>query len=156
MIINTSGGGGGLNFEIAGGASEPTNPKENTIWVNTSEEITGWVLSPEAPASPAEGMVWIRTGESGKTAFNVLKKENIMVNPIRCDQYINGVWTAKSTSIYQAGEWKPFQKRLYWLGSLATELVLTNNYYASLVEGTDSLSFTDTNDMAERQRCGTL
>ena len=123
--------------------------KENTIWVNTSTPVTEWELSSSQPASPTEGMVWIRTGESGKTAFSVLKKENVMVNPIRCDQYIDGVWTAKSASIYQAGEWQPFQKRLYWLGDLTTEIVLTNNYYATLVQGTDSLSFTDTNDMAE-------
>lgn len=124
--------------------------KENTIWVNTDAEITGWELGPAAPASPTEGMVWIRTGESGETAFSVLKKENVMVNPIRCDQYIDGVWTAKSASIYQAGEWKPFQKRLYWLGSLETELSAAyTSSGGSMTTGTDSLTFTDTGDAAE-------
>ena len=31
-----------LNFEVVGGTSAPSNPKENTIWVNTDTEITGW------------------------------------------------------------------------------------------------------------------
>ena len=41
-----AGGGGfvGLNFEIVGGTTQPSNPKENTIWVNTDQEITNWLF----------------------------------------------------------------------------------------------------------------
>ena len=53
-IITRRGGGGGggpagLNFEIVGGTTQPTNPKENMIWANTAEEITSWDISAELP-----------------------------------------------------------------------------------------------------------
>lgn len=39
------GAGAGLNFKIVGGTTEPANPSENMIWVNTDAEITEWVIS---------------------------------------------------------------------------------------------------------------
>lgn len=44
-----SGGGAPLNFKVVGGTSQPSNPKENTIWVNTDKEITGWHFGVENP-----------------------------------------------------------------------------------------------------------
>ena len=41
--------GGGLNFEVVGGTERPENPKENTIWINTDQEITGWTVSLDDP-----------------------------------------------------------------------------------------------------------
>ena len=43
------GGGGGLNFRVIGGTSAPINPKENDIWVNTSQNITSWDFSATEP-----------------------------------------------------------------------------------------------------------
>lgn len=52
---NLGGGSGGLNLKVVGGTTEPTNPKENMIWVNTDTEITEWVFAAENP--------YIRTSE---------------------------------------------------------------------------------------------
>ena len=79
-------GSGGLNFKVVGGTSQPTNPKENTIWVNTSTTITGYVFSAAEPAAPEEGMVWITTGTSSTVEFNALKKNGIQVYPISAKQ----------------------------------------------------------------------
>ncbi len=50
MIFNMSGGGGtGLNFTVVGGTAAPSNPKENTIWVDTDTEITSWDFSAMQP-----------------------------------------------------------------------------------------------------------
>lgn len=52
MIFNMTGGGGtgaGLNFKVVGGTTQPSNPSENTIWVNTDKEITGWIFSAKNP-----------------------------------------------------------------------------------------------------------
>ena len=38
-----------LNFEVVGGTTEPVNPVENTIWINTDTEITNWFFSPSNP-----------------------------------------------------------------------------------------------------------
>lgn len=37
-----------LTFEVVGG-TKPSNPKENTIWVDTDTEITGWHFGAEEP-----------------------------------------------------------------------------------------------------------
>ena len=38
-----------LNFEIVGGTETPSNPKENTIWLNTDTEITEYIFSVKNP-----------------------------------------------------------------------------------------------------------
>lgn len=38
-------GGDPLSFKVVGGASQPSNAEENTIWVNTDTPITSWDFS---------------------------------------------------------------------------------------------------------------
>lgn len=38
-----------LNFEVVGSTTQPTNPKENTIWVGTTVPITSWSIDGRAP-----------------------------------------------------------------------------------------------------------
>lgn len=87
---NLGGGGTSLNFKVVGGTTRPANPSENTIWVNTDQEITSWVFSANEPENPESGMVWISTGSSSIVAFNALKKNGIYVYPISAKQYIAG------------------------------------------------------------------
>ena len=49
MIFNmTAGGGTALNFKVVGNP-QLESPSENTIWLNTDVEITGWEITPAAP-----------------------------------------------------------------------------------------------------------
>lgn len=49
MIGRTNtGGGGGLNFKVVGNP-QPTNPKENAIWLDTDQKITEWEFAVENP-----------------------------------------------------------------------------------------------------------
>lgn len=100
-----AGGSGGVNFKVVGGTTEPTSPKENTIWVNTSVTIPSWAFSATEPESPVEGMVWISTGTSSTVEFNALKKNAIQVYPISAKQYVDGQWVNVEAKIYQNGEW---------------------------------------------------
>ena len=114
-----SGGGTALNFRVVGGTSEPSNPAENCIWINTEVEITSWIFSAEEP-SPAEvGMVWISVGTSSPVAFNALKKNSVQIYPLSAKQYVDGAWVDKDAKTYQAGawvEWIPVGA-LYWYGN---------------------------------------
>lgn len=47
MICNMGGGGSSLNFKVLGNCSKPSNPSENTIWIDTDEDVTGWAFSDE-------------------------------------------------------------------------------------------------------------
>lgn len=113
-----------LNFSIVGGTTKPTDPVENTIWVNTETEITSWVISPEQPKSPTNGMVWINNGTSSEYSFNALKKNEIKVYPQTAKQYVSGKWADVESNIYQDGEWSESQSGsvIYDSGSFGKSL----------------------------------
>ena len=117
-----AGGVSALNFKVVGGTSQPVNPKENTIWVNTQTEISGWVFSASEPESPVEGMVWISTGISGGVEFNALKKNGIQICPIYAKQYADGAWVGKPAKSYHDGEWNEWITYLYNKGDECTDL----------------------------------
>lgn len=104
-----------LNFQIVGNP-RPETAAENTIWIDTDEEITGWVFSAAQPEGQA-GMVWIQTGTSGGVEFNGLKKNAIMLCPLGAKQYIGGAWAEKSVKICRGGAWADWVTWLYDRGS---------------------------------------
>lgn len=112
--ISGGGGGAGLNFKIVGNP-QPSDPKENTIWVDTDEEITGWTFSANEPESPVGGNVWITVGASSSAQFNAVKKNSIMVYPLSAKQYVSGAWVDKTVKSYQNGAWVD-----WWVGELYT------------------------------------
>lgn len=139
-ITNIGGGGGSsLNFKVVGGISAPTSPSENTIWVNTSNDITGWAFSATAPTA-SEGLVWFAIGNNSPVAFNAIKKNGLWVYPGGCQQYISGVWVAKTAKTYQSGSWKDW---MYWLYNTGVKKVeFTDNALNTI--GTTSLTWGDT------------
>lgn len=113
---NAVGGSGGLNFKVVGGETQPADPAENTIWVNTSAAITSWVLSAVEPESPEEGMVWIVTAESGAASLNALKKNGIVISLASTKNYTGDGFANVNAMIYQGGEWAQFSQE--WDGAL--------------------------------------
>ena len=108
FLYGNGGGGAILNFKVVGGTTQPENPGENTIWINTDTEITSWEFSTDTPGSPAAGMVWIKTGFGSATPFNALKKNEVRVYPFSAHQYLDGVLADKTAMIYADGIWSPF------------------------------------------------
>lgn len=108
-------GGGGLNFSIVGGTTQPTG-KENLIWVNTNTAITSWEFSATEPTSPVEGMVWFATGTFANAPINAIKKNGIWIYPTNSSQYIGGEWANKTSKTYQNGSWIDWALYLYLLG----------------------------------------
>lgn len=109
--ITRRGGGAPLNFKVVGG-TKPSNPKENTIWVDTDTAITDWVFSATQPAA-VSGRVWIQTGTTSPVTFNALKKNSIQVCPLTAKQYVNGAWVDKAAKSYQGGAWVEFDPNRY-------------------------------------------
>ena len=111
VTLHGFGGGSGgtdLNFEVVGGTTEPTNPTENTIWVNTDVPITKYHFSVNQPENMSDGEVWFSTGTFSLAEFDVFKDNSLLVYPLRTQQYIDNILTNKTTMIYQNGEWKTF------------------------------------------------
>ena len=106
MIFNMTGGGGlQLNFNVIGSTTQPSNPTENTIWVNTSVEITGCRFQSEQPSGMQQGEVWFSVGTGAAVPFNALKKGYIYVYPLNAKQYVNGSLNSVSATTYQNGKW---------------------------------------------------
>ena len=120
-----AGGGSPLNFKVVGGTSAPSNPKENTIWVNTGTAITSWVFSATQPTG-SSGMVWFPINTSSSTKFNALKKNNLQVYALSARQYVSNAWTNKAAKIYQGGKWVDL-----WDG----KLYYNSNQYTAITGG---------------------
>lgn len=133
VFILRRGGGEPLNFSVTGGTAEPAAPKENTIWVKTDADITGWVFSPAEPTEPIEGMVWICTALSSRVELEALKKNSITLYPTLCSQYVSGSWVQRELQVYKEGAWKLPGSHVYNQGE--TELTISfstnNNSYGS-------------------------
>ena len=106
-------GGGGLNLKVVGGTTKPANPRENTIWVNTTTAITGYALSPTQPETGTEGLVWLKTADTG-VEINVGRKNAVLLHLMQAKLYVNGKWANVEGYVYTGGQWKQFSaKRLY-------------------------------------------
>ena len=63
----------GIDFSIVRGESAPEEISENTIWIQSGEDITKWIISNVQPLDTTEGCLWIWTREDGSAPLNVLK-----------------------------------------------------------------------------------
>ena len=117
---NAGGGGGAaLNFKVVGGLTQPANPSENTIWVETDVPIASWYFQAEQPENMAEGDVWFPVGTSSAVEFNALKMNGIQVYPLSAKQMVSGALVDKTAKIYQNGTWAfLFNGVLYENGNL--------------------------------------
>lgn len=107
-ILEIQGGGADLNFEIVGGTAQPSSPKENTIWVNTSVDVPYWGFFAEEPVSADEGTVAIIVKtDNPSVSFNAINNDDnvLMVYAYVAKQYVSGSWNPVPSAIYQSGEW---------------------------------------------------
>lgn len=145
ILHGASGGAASLNFRIVGGTSAPVSPTENTIWVNTSYEITSYVFASETPESAQDGCVWIKTGISSIVEFSLTKKDSIMIYPLIAKQYIDGAWADMSAKSYQDGEWVEWVTYLYNLGDECEDVtggwVIAKDCNGSISKNTDKITF---------------
>lgn len=108
---NARGGGGGLNLKVVGGTTQPTNPRENTIWINTTTAITGYVLSPTQPETGTEGLVWLKTADTG-VEINVGKKNAVLLHLASCNIYAGNKWDYIEAHVYRGNIWVQFAFKL--------------------------------------------
>lgn len=104
---NAGGGGGGLNLKVVGGTTQPTSPRENTIWVNTTTAITGYILSPTQPETGTEGLVWLKTADTG-VEINVGKKNAVLLHLAMSQVYSGGSWKTVEGYVYKSSAWVQF------------------------------------------------
>ena len=101
--VNGSFDGVELNFEVVGGTTQPTNPKENTVWVNTDTVISGYSFSHTEPENLISNMVWIKVDAVSLCEFNAFVENELRVYPSAAYHYISGVWVSKKLVIFKNG-----------------------------------------------------
>lgn len=112
MIFNvTSGGGSGLSLRVLGGTTQPTNPREGTIWVNTSALKPDYILSATQPGSPASGLVWVKLGSDGVT-LPVDKKGTLAIILAGCAVRSGNTWDNVDAWVYTGGQWVQFSRTI--------------------------------------------
>ena len=123
------GGSQPLNFKVIGNP-QPETAKENTIWVDTDEKITGFVFRETEPENKIHGMVWITVGPYSKAEMNILKKAGtgLYVYPLSAKQWVNDAWENKTAASYLNGEWVEW---FVWDGVLYN----SGNEYAEITGG---------------------
>ena len=98
-----------LNFRVLGGATQPENPRENDIWVQTDTAFFSWAFSATEPAG-TEGAVWISVGMESQVAFSAVKKNTLWVYPVEVKEYRFGGWEARNACCFQNGRWVVFSQ----------------------------------------------
>lgn len=116
-----SGSGGGLNFKVVPGLTQPGTATENAIWVKT-DRINNYYFSATQPENVVAYDVWFFTGISSTVEFNALKRNGIQVYPLSAKQYISGAWEDVEVKIYQNGEWNYWTFYLYNEGDLCDRI----------------------------------
>jgi hypothetical protein len=150
-----SGGGGGYNFTIVGGTTRPANSTQNMVWVNTSHEITSYVLSATEPETPTSGMLWVKIDNTSPIKVCAPIGNDLIVLYLRSAvQYINGAWESVPAQCYQDGEWNAFVVSIELIKGGQTEYTLkaigkgaTSIYTAAMngqtiTKNADSISIT--------------
>lgn len=132
-------GGAELNFEIVGGTTRPSNPKINTIWVETSA-VTAFGLCTDEPSNPVEGMVWINlvSAEEQPDApvLRIVKDETIIARLCNCQKYSGGSWSDQHAEIYVDGAWVEIPNNVY----IVKDGVVSSQYTFEAYHGTPQIT----------------
>lgn len=106
-MTNGGGGGGGVNLHVIGGTTQPAEARENTVWVNTEDTITSWVIQYEEPEEPEDGMVWIKSQSTANNILNIAKRGMVKVGIGTVKQYdgTEEAWNTMTGQVYVGGEW---------------------------------------------------
>lgn len=115
MIGIVNAGGGALPVDVVGGATKPSNPMENTIWVETTNPVTAWAIGYNFPDTPKEGMVaaLCRGGNAPASLELGFPDTSVKISPAYYYQYLSGEWVSKAGSAYQNGSWADSSNYLY-------------------------------------------
>lgn len=145
ILMNTggssSGGGDELNFTVVGSTTQPSNPKENTIWLNTNNQIKEYRFSAEEPKTRANGTnirtgdVWIKTSYYSKAMFNALKSNILNIYPNIAYQWNGSSWEYVATKVFINSEWVDIALFFYYYGKQFKEITGGWDNYSTASSG---------------------
>ena len=109
-----------LNAVVIGGRSQPQNPADMTIWIDSPIDVTDYVISYNRPVRHKNGSAWIEIRSDSDNNLNIIENVNIGIGFVQ--QYINNDWRFVTGKIYYNSVWTPIQNWLYYEGTYNTTL----------------------------------
>lgn len=150
--FGTGGGGAYTGPKVIGSPTQPSNPKDNTVWVQTSTPISSWEMSnvatPGWDTAPA-GFVYFTTSTSDWTVPNLVKfvkrnEGNVFLKATRCWQNLGTPgatqWTSMNAYIYHNDTWVQFSS----VFSATINITYPAGSTCTCSDGTTTLSAPDT------------
>ena len=146
MTGSTNTGGAGLNLRVIGNNTQPENPTENMIWLNTGTRIPHWYFQNDAPSQKEVGDVYITVSTTTVNVLQVLRNNGLKLYFGTPRQWNGSAWNVIGGKIYYNGSWHNLQTFVYD-GTIGSP---TGNYNANIggqpwTTGTDGGSVTITN-----------
>lgn len=142
--FGTGGSGSYTGPKVIGSPTQPSNPKDNTVWVQTSTPISSWemseVVTPGWDTAPA-GFVYFTTSTSDWTVPNLVRfvkrnEGNVFLKATRCWQNLGTPgatqWTSMNAYIYHNDTWTQFSNT-----RSTPEFTYTGDY--AIVDDSDNL-----------------
>jgi len=107
LFITRRGGGsgGGLNFTVVGGTTQPANPAENTVWVVTDVPAGAWSVSFNTPDPAQEGDIFLKLSPSS-FSVDLTGDGAVTVKISNVLQLVAGAWVQREARIYRNGAWE--------------------------------------------------
>lgn len=106
---SVSNSAGDINLKIIGGATQPTDATENTIWINTDINVTKWTVAPYTPQymdyTPEHGDVWVCTVPTGQIKMDIQQDNDLIFFPFTAYLYNTNTWERVTGKIYQNNAW---------------------------------------------------
>ena len=134
-----------LNFKVVGGTTQPRNPAENTIWINTSTSITGYIVQKETPSNPSTGLVWLPIiGSPSTVKISVLEDDSIFIYPKKPKIYSNRAWREVNAMAYIGGQWVKWSQVIHNAGKQAnwiTDIEGAAGYLNVVIDKNGSVNF---------------
>lgn len=114
VIIDPS-NGSKLSLFFKGGTVQPSASTENTVWINTAENIKTVYICWNAPKAPEVGDVWLKNGYqlsedyepiiSADRVLTIYRHPTIGVAINGAKQWNGAEWVICGLSVYKGGAW---------------------------------------------------
>lgn len=127
-LTSTFGKNNPLRLNVVNGTTQPTTPANNTLWVNTSTDISNVYLQNDQPTDTTAGNLWLLSNTPSITNANpncyldVFQGDiSVRQYPYLAYQYSGSTWVRLSTSagfkVYRDGTWyAPFTTSSTYVG----------------------------------------
>ncbi len=96
----------GLKLKVVGGESEPENPTNSLIWVNTDTALGDIYIQTLEPSNPSDGDIFVKTFDLYSNAIQISNKPIVVVWIYGIWQRVDDTWVLKNYNCFYDDDWQ--------------------------------------------------